>query len=197
MIKRIIFFIFIISFVCACSKHDNKLCKTVLFFDSTISHVQEKKLIRDSIVINHFSNDSIVFLKYYDGDFAQFNYFYKNDKLFEKRLKGSFGNDFLGIDSILTFSKKDTTFLYHYNRFLVMVTDYSYADCIYIIKNKGNEYITIKQSTIDTTYKEIFFYDKNFNIYKYINTWKGNKYVYIKKKSDLQFLSPSAHRSVQ
>jgi hypothetical protein len=154
----------------------------VLSFDSTVSHVEEDKLIRDSIVINYYSRDSILLLKYYDGDYTLYRYFYKDNEVFEKRIKENLWDGFLGIDSILTFSKKDTLFLYRYNLFIVMVTDYGYADCIYTIKQERNEYMTIKQSTIDTTYKEILFYDKNYNIYKFVNTWKNNRYIYVKKE---------------
>ena len=182
MSLRIMLFIFTIALLCSCNKQNNEFSITVLSFDSTTSHVQEEKLIRDSIVINYYSKDSILLLKYYDGDYTRYNYFYKDDELFEKRIKANLWEGFLGIDSILTFSKKDTVFSYHYNRLIVMVTDYGYADCIYMIEQKGNEYKTIKQSAIDTTYKEIFFYDKDYNIYKYINIWQDNEYVYMKKE---------------
>ncbi|GHT70539.1 hypothetical protein FACS1894155_12880 [Bacteroidia bacterium] len=78
--------------------------------------------------------------------------------------------------------RKDTSFVYKsaYN-FIPIVQSYSYADCQYNIRKVGDEYRSIKKSLIDTTYKEIFFYDKDYRIYKFINTWKDNRYVYVKK----------------
>ena len=180
MKNKIVLLILVIILVGSCNKQNKELSKMVLLFDSNMSHVQEKRLIRDSIVINHYPKDSILFLKYCDGDYTLYHYFYKDNEVFEKRFRGNLWDS--GIDSILTFSKKDTVFLYHYNRFLVMVTDYGYADCTYTIQHEGNIHMTIKQSAIDATYKEIFFYDKDYNIYKYINTWSENEYVYVKKK---------------
>ena len=168
---------------CSCNKQNDKFSKTILSFDSTISHVQEKSLIRDSIVIQYYNNDSILLLKYSNGDYKRSHFFYMNDVFLERRRRTTEVGEFLGIDSILTFSKKDTIFEYKSaRRFIPIVQDYGYADGIYTIQHEGNEYKTIKQSVIDTTYKEIFFYDKDYNIYKYVNTWKGNKCVYIKKK---------------
>lgn len=64
---------------------------------------------------------------------------------------------------------------------MVTLIDISLFDSQYNIAKEGNNYKSIKQSLIDTTYKEIIFYDKDYRIYKYINTWKGEKCVYMKK----------------
>ena len=179
IILKYFFFMLIIAFY-SCKNLDKTI---VLNFDSDLSAVYEKKLIRDSIVIYYYSNDSMLLLKYFNGDYKQSQYFKKDNDFYERRISVTENREFRGIDSILTFSKKDTVFKYNSARsFLITVLDYSYADCIYNIIHERNEYMTIKQSAIDTTYKEIFFYDKNYNIFKYINTWKDNQCVYVRKK---------------
>ena len=187
MDKRIykigVFFLLIIALY-SCKNHEKTV---ILSYDEKLSTIYDKSLIRDSIIIHYYTNDSILLLKYSNGDYKQSLYFRMDDVFFEKRTSVTEVGEFVGIDSILTFSKKDTIFEYKSaRRFIPLLQDYSYADCIYTIKHEGNEYRTIKQSTLqqstfDTTYKEIFFYDKDYNIYKYINTWKDNECVYVKK----------------
>jgi len=156
---------------------------TVLKYDSDLSTVYEKRLIRDSIVIHYYSTDSILLLKYSNGDYKQSVYFKMGNAFFERRISVSEIGEFVRIDSVLTFSKSDTVFGYKSARkFIPTVLDLSYADCIYTIKHESNGYMSIKQSVIDTTYKEIYFYDMNYNIFKYINTWKDNKCVYVRKE---------------
>ena len=133
-LHKILFFPFTIALFCSCNKQNNEFSKTVLSFDSTTSHVQEEKLIRDSIVINYYSKDSIVFLKYSNGDYKQWRFFNMNNVFFERRQRYTEVGKFLGIDSILTFSKTDTIFEYKSaRRFVPLVQMYSYADCIYTI----------------------------------------------------------------
>jgi hypothetical protein len=88
--------------------------------------------------------------------------------------------DYLGIDTILTFAQKDTTFIYKSKRddAIVLFVDLSLFDSKYTISKDGNNYKTVKQSLADSTYKEIIFYDKNYRIYKFINTWQGYECVY-------------------
>jgi len=173
------FFMLVIMFY-SCKNHDKTI---VLNFDTELSTVHEKSLIRDSIVINYYSDDSILLLKYSNGDFKQSYYFRMNNVFFERRISLTDIGKFVRIDSILTFSKNDTVFEYKSAReFIPIVQVFSYADCVYTIKRENNIYMSIKQSVIDTTYKEIYFYDKNYNIYKYINTWKDNQCVYVRKK---------------
>ncbi len=91
--------------------------------------------------------------------------------------------EYLGMDTILSFYKSDTTFVYHSAfDFILLVFYYSYADCQYKILKEKNAYKSIKTSLIDTTYREIFYYDKDYYIYKFINTYKDNYCVYVKKE---------------
>ena len=129
--------------------------------------------------------DSLLFITYSEGKpCRKSTYFYSNNRLFEKRwtLIPEF-TGFIKLDTILTFSKVDTSFLYKSGMsFIPTFLDYEKADCIYITRKIGNEYLLIKQSTVETSFKEMFFYDENYNISKYIHSWKNNRYVYVKKK---------------
>jgi len=176
-------FIVILSFLFfSCNKQRDKELSYILLFNPESSNVIEKSLILDSILIKNYSNDSILFSKYSNGRYIESFYFNSNGEFWEERIKGNDYGKFLGIDSILTFSKKDTTFMYKSVReFIVLVPELSLASCKYSILKEGNEFKTIKQSLVDTTYKEFFYYDKDYRIYKFVNTWKDNTCVYVKK----------------
>lgn len=177
------FFILLIFLLVSCNHHNNnKESSCVLIFSPENSNVMEKSLLFDSILIKNYYNDSILISKYSNGKPIEAIFFNNNGSLWEKRYKCNDFGEFLGIDSILTFSKQDATFFYKSERvFIPIVWQYSFADCLYSIGKIGNEYITTKQSFVDTSYKEIFYYDKDYDIYKFINTWKNNKCVYVKR----------------
>ncbi|GHT00795.1 hypothetical protein FACS189421_13230 [Bacteroidia bacterium] len=132
----------------------------------------------------YYDKDSILIKNYYNGHYYQNVYFNREDNFFEKRYVTNLPEDIFEVDTILSFSKKDTTFIYKSNRddFIVTLIDLSLFNSHYIIQGENNNYTLIKQSLVDSTYKEIFFYDKNYHIYKYVNTWKDNKCVYVKKE---------------
>lgn len=166
----------------SCNNHCNKESPYVLIFSPENSNVIKKSLLFDSIFINNYDNDSVLISKYSNGKPINAIFFNNNGNLCEKRYRCNDLGEFLGIDSILTFSKKHYTFSYKSERiFIPIVWQYSFADCLYSIDKIGNEYITTKQSLVDTSYKEIFYYDEDYNIYKFINTWNNNKCVYIKR----------------
>jgi len=177
------FFLAILSlFLFSCDKQRDKELSYILLLSPESSTVIEKSLIRDSILIKTYFNDSILISKYSNGKPTETMFFNNNDSFWEKRYRSNDFGEILGFDSILTFSKRDTVFLYKSAReFIPIVQDYSFADCQYSIRKIGNEYKTTKQSLIDSTYKEIFFYNKDYKIYKFINTWKNNKCVYVRK----------------
>lgn len=184
--KNIIYLLSILFFVfsLSCSKKQkNKMYAYTLYFD-TISSTISKPFFKDSINIMCYGHDSIVMKSYYKENFYENVYFYRNNNLFEKRYISNQPGNYFGIDTILTFSiTKDTTFIYKSKRddFMVTLIDISLFNSKYSIVKNSNNYKSIKQSLIDTTYKEIIFYDKNYNIYKYVNTWKENRCVYTKK----------------
>ena len=180
---KTLFFVMIGLFTLSCNNKLSKETSYVLYYEPDSSHVLKKSLIRDSIIIEYYQKDSMLFLKYSNGDYKENLFFLHNGNLVERHYRGNDFGEILGIDSIITFSTKDTSFFYKSAlEFIPIVLAYSFADCRYIIKKQGEEYVTVKQSTIDTTYKEIFFYDKDFNIHKYINTYKDNYCVYIRKE---------------
>ncbi|BEG99243.1 hypothetical protein [Bacteroides sedimenti] len=153
--------------------------RSVLVFDVDSSSC-EKPFFRDSLLIIYYDEDSLLIKNFYKGNYYQNIYFNSDDAFFEKRFVSNLPENIFGIDTILTFSKKDTSFIYKSKRddFLVTLIDVSLFDGKYSILRDGDNYKTIKQSMVDTTYKEIFFYDKDYRIYKFINTWKNMKCVY-------------------
>lgn len=176
------FFVLLMFLLVSCNKQSNKEFSYVLIFSPENSNVIKKSLLFDSIFIKNYYNDSILISRYSNAKPIEAIFFNDNGSFWEKRYRCNDLGEFLGIDSILTFSKKDATFFYKSERvFIPIIWQYSFADCLYSISKVGNEYITTKQSLVDTSYKEIFYYDKDYNIYKFINIWKNNKCVYIKR----------------
>ena len=99
---------------------------------------------------------------------------------FEIRKKGWKDDNFLGYDSILTLSKKDTSFV-HYNSYLKPgpIIFFSFCNSKYIIKKIDERtFLSIKQSLIDTTYFEKIYYDDKYHIYKFEYSFQKNKVIY-------------------
>lgn len=160
----------------SCNNNDSR--KSVLVLAPHLSIVEDDKFILDSLLVFHYK-DSIVFMKYSNNKYFE-SVFMKNQNSFSE-IRGRYSDtgEYFGIDTILTFSRKDTCFTYKSAyEFVPIVLSLSYADCNYIVKKTGENFVTIKQSLVDTTYKEIFFYDRNFDIYKFVNTWRSNEIVY-------------------
>lgn len=179
--KKYLLFFLILFLILSCNIK-NKEYTSTLCFDPVNSTI-DKPFFQDSIKTTYYANDSIVIKNYYKNSYYESLYFNSNDSFFEKRFVSNLLANFFGIDTIFTFSTKDTTFIYKSKRddFIVTLIDLSLFDSKYNIAKEGNSYKTIKQSLIDTTYKEIFFYDEHYRIYKYINTWKGDRCIYVKK----------------
>ena len=171
--------IVLLLFSCGNSKETSKY---TLMINPDLSNITEKRLVRDSIVIKTYGLDSILFINYGDGRIGrEFMYFYNNNDLYERRYTfapGVYGKR----DTILAFSKTDTSFHKPGVDIIISVLDYSFGDCRYTIKKNKNGYMSIKQSTINTAYKEIYFYDENYTINRYILVWKDNRYVYERKR---------------
>jgi hypothetical protein len=164
----------------------NKFCassETELLLDSINSQIEDGRFILHKIIIKR-NKDSILIERFYGENNVLSSTFLKSDDVFfEYRIRGNKTDIELGMDSILTFSIKDTTCIYNSEiEFTPTVFDYTLADCKYKIRKNGNECMTIKQSLIDSTYKEIFFYDKSYNIHKFINLYKNNKCIYTTSK---------------
>ncbi|MDR0575279.1 MAG: hypothetical protein LBG96_14885 [Tannerella sp.] len=182
--KYILFIISFIFLLQSCNRQIEKEITCALSFDPNNSSVN-KPFFRDSILITYYKKDSILIKNYFNGTYYQNIYFNCGNKFFEKRYVSDLPSQIFEIDTVLTFAKEDTFLIYKSKRddFIVTLIDLSLIDGRYIIQKDGNNYKTIKQSLIDTTYKEIFFYDKNYRIYKFVNTWKNNNSVYILSSS--------------
>jgi hypothetical protein len=144
----------------------------------------DKPFFSDSFLITNYNKDSIIIKNYYKGSYFQYTYFWKNNDFYEERHIVNYPEQIFEIDTILTFSHKDTAFLYHSNRddFIVTLVDLSLFNSKYTILQDRKGYRTIKQSLVDTTYTEIFYYDQNYDIYKFVNTWRDNKCIYVRKE---------------
>ncbi|MDR3046361.1 MAG: hypothetical protein LBU51_01950 [Bacteroidales bacterium] len=180
MNMRHFFIITVVLLLFSCSKQNDNRCLTLLLDPKSSEYTDDRFLI-DSI--NVIYDDSLKIIRH-TGDYQFESRFHQDENgIYEIRERCNEELDCFGTDTILTFYKSDTTFIYHSAyKFIPLVFFYTLADCKYEIISIDNNYKTIKQSIIDTTYKEIFFYDKNYHIYKYVNTWKDNKCVYIKKE---------------
>jgi hypothetical protein len=166
------------------------ISKTILEYDSSFSKLTDKKFKYDSLFIDRKSNDSIIINRYLGGEDYYSTFLLKENIFYEHRIVPQLiieNETKTSITLIPTFLQRDTIFDYfpEDDFFPVFVNDLSFDKCKYQINKNHNEFITFKQSLIDTTYSEIYYYDQYFNIYKYINTWKNNKCVYVKKNMAL------------
>ncbi|GEM_PF-1807264 len=154
-----------------------------LIIDNIKSTIHDKRFELDSITFL-YTVDSVFMYKYLPTRYFQTSFYSHKDNVYEYRdIYDDLGGKYLGKDSILTFSIKDTSFVYYSTiEFISTTIDYPYSDCRYEIKKiDDNSYVTTKQSLIDTTYQEIYYYDKNFRIFKFINSYRENICVYTSK----------------
>ena len=181
MKRRFFSITIIILLLFSCCKPKVSSTDITLFLDTIESQYTDDRFLIDRIYIEYSDSMSIT---RYTGDYQfKSQYYKKADGIYEVRERWKEGFEYLGIDTILTFCKFDTTFIYNsaYD-FIPIVFQYTLADAKYNIVKESGTYKTVKQSLIDTTYTETYFYDDNFNIYKFINTWQDNKCVYAKRK---------------
>lgn len=177
-IETILFFL--ILFVCSCNKQVSN-DRILLVLNEQNSDYPEKKFQMDSITFIY--SDSIYMFRY-EGDYTYKSVFFeKNGNLYELRDRFSeIPNESYGVDTILTFSKRDTTFIFKSEfEFIPLVFYYTMADNKYSISKENDLFVTIKKSLVDSTYTEKFYYDENFKIKKFINTYKDNTCTYIPK----------------
>lgn len=168
-------------FVHSCNGHTNIDNKISLYFDRSESTIIDERFNLDSIGFQYSKDSIILYIRQLELPF-----FKKHGNIYELREAYRDMIDYERTDSILTFSTKDTTFTYGSvidGDFIPNAFDYSLADCKYEIKKIGNNsYVTTKQSLVDTTFKEIYYYDKEYQITKFVNTYKGNICIYTPKK---------------
>ena len=169
----------VFQFSCT-NRHDGEPVINTLRFDAA-SSTNDKPFFRDSLVITYFQDDSLVVSLYDNSIFHVDCYYYRFDNmLFEERYVSNLPKSYFGVDMILSFCTHDTTFLYKSKRddMIVTLIDLSFHSSRYTIVKEGKWYKTIKQSLIDTTYSEIFYYDKDFRINKFLTSWRGDTSVY-------------------
>jgi hypothetical protein len=182
-------FIYILFLSVICMACNSDIEKYSLICDKSVSSIVDDKFMYDSMFVSVYNADSIIISRYLgsEGFSLKSKFIKENGNFYELRLgpqiveEGKENDTY--ITHIITFSLKDTVFEYcpkdDYTS--IFVFNLGYDRCKYEIKKQNdNEYITIKQSLIDTTYREIYFYDRNYILTKYINTWRENKCVYLK-----------------
>ncbi len=178
----IVFYIFLLIIGCNKRKNLNNAQEIILLLDSTESIINNPKMRIDIDKIVFTYNDSIVMSRHYGESVLQSIFFKMDDNYYEKRITRTMLGEYTGIDSILTLTQKDTSFVYYSGiEFFALVMQLTLSDCQYEISHHNQGYMTSKRSLYDTAYQEIFFYDKNYLIDKFVNTFKDNKYVYVKK----------------
>lgn len=179
-IMRLIFFPVVILSLFSCNKSNIGHTDITLVLDKKESQYNDERFLIDSIFIEY--NDSIKITRYTGNYQFQSIYHKKENGIYEIRERCNEELECFGADTILTFYKSDTTFIYDsaYD-FMSTVFQYTLGNSKYNFKHTGNIYETVKQSLIDTTYTETFLYDDNFIINKFINTWQENRCVYVRE----------------
>jgi len=185
MIYRYIIIIILIFGTLSCKE---KLHKTTLFFSSKESVINNKKNILDSIVISR--TESKILIRQYrgSGNYLEISLIRFNNGFSELRKKfnglvdtetDKIKTNLIPVDTLPTFYKIDTFFTYKSERnFYHSIMDLSLGNARYKIKKNKDTFMFIKKSTIDSSYEEEYYYDKNFNIIKYIVKYRGNIYIY-------------------
>lgn len=172
---KLILFLLLFSFVFSCK--EDKISRYRFVLDKSQSHISNDKFILDSIIIIY--GDSIYLRKYNNGDYLMKIFYIHDNSIYERRLSCNDSGEDCKYDSILTFDQQDTIFEYKSLRELYLTTiDMSYGSSFYKITNIDNMCITEIQSMYDSTYKEIYYYDKNYNVIKIKNLFKDNICVY-------------------
>lgn len=170
-----LFIIVIIGFV-SCT---NKTYNVRLAVDTENSMIVEPLFAYDSIIVKN-SKDSIAFIKYSNGRPFITSLFKRDSDFYEIRKTQhlSLGADSLSIDTLITLSKRNIS--YDFERGLISLTAFGlqYGSMHYEFTKESDMYKTLKRSFQDSTYTEVFYYDNNYRILKFVNTWRDNKIVY-------------------
>ena len=169
-------FITLLLTLVSCNKRVENRSVT-LTLDASESTYTDKRFLIDSIRIIY--GDSI-HIQRYTGDYGyESHFFVQGDKVFEVRERCNEELECFGNDTILTFGKSDTTFIYKsaYD-FISIVFQYTLTDNKYSIGKDGIMFVTTKQSLVDSTYTEKYYYDESLLISKFVNTYKDNVCVY-------------------
>jgi hypothetical protein len=180
----IILIILILGTISCKKKQQN----TMILLFSKESVINDKWYKLDSIVINK-SNSKILMRQYRGGgNYLEITFIRFNNGFSEirKRFYGLIRDEtdrvksnLMPIDTLPVLSKRDTDFTFSCNRnFYHSTMDLSLGDARYKIEKRKNTYVSSRTSTIDSTYKEEYYYDSNFNITKFIVKYGGNICIY-------------------
>jgi hypothetical protein len=159
--------------------------KVKLVTDKENSIIENYLFLYDSIIINNYY-DSIKFIKYSNAKpisttlYKLDNAFYEIKDVYKMNIH--LPELYLRTDTLITFSKSDTSNIFQNDMFIPIATMLQYSSMNYNITKENNMYKTFKRSLNDTTYTEIFYYDKNYIVSEFINTWQNNKIVYSRAK---------------
>lgn len=153
---------------------------TSFYLDERESKIINYPFTFDSIKV--YYDDSIVIRKYKSNNINE-TILKKNKIGMEEHRtinKDFFDDMYIRTDTLLILSNKDTSYTHYFiTDNLYLVSSYSYTSCIYTFTMVDEwKRKTVKQSLIDTTYSEIYYYDKNYQISSIINTWGDNTCVY-------------------
>jgi hypothetical protein len=160
--------------------------KTLLLFSQKESVICDQRFVLDSIII--IETKTTMLMRQYSGrgGYLESKYIKTNNSFSELR-EGFHGNIEEGksidksiqIDTLPVFSINDTFFTYKSKRKYYPTTiDLSLGDAQYKVAKQGNTYVSSRHSMIDSLYNEYYYYNKNFDIYKYIAKFRGNICVY-------------------
>ena len=177
MKKNIGSFLYLLVFCCfiGCSY---KYSKNKLLIDAENSLVMDSLFVYDSIIIKN-QVDTIKFIKYSNGRPFVMDLVLIDSNFYEiRQIRHIVMIDSILMDTLITLSKKDTSIYYPHEKFTASAWDLQYGRMRYKFIKEDNIYKTVKQSMQDSTYFEILYYDDNFDIFKFTNSWRENKIVY-------------------
>jgi len=181
------FHVAIIAIVIICSlscKEQEK--KTILLFSQKESVISDQRFVLDSIII--IKTKTTMSMRQYRGRgaYLEIEFIKTNNNFSElrERFRGliQVGKPIdkpVHVDTLPIFSINDTFFIYKSKRdFYHSIIDLSLGDAQYKVVKQGDTYVSSRQSMIDSLYNEYYYYNKKFDITKYIVKYRKNLYVY-------------------
>ena len=154
--------------------------RVTLMLNQSESIIEDSRFVFDSITFV-YSRDTIWKYRYWPRRFFENPTIKIDDKFCEViNIRSYIDNTITRKDTMMMFTLRDTSYVYKIkNKSIATVLDLAYADCIfYFKKDESGNRMTLKQSLIESTYKEIYYYDENYRVFKYVNTYKGNVCIY-------------------
>ena len=182
---QITIIIFLILGIISCKE---KQQKTLLKISTKESVNIDKKFLLDSIVI--LRTEKNIIIRQYRGRGNNMKIILikgnKGFSEFRQRFYGLVANDederkaqLMPVDTLPIFYIGDTIFTFKCNRnFYHSTMDLSLGDAQYKIEKNGNTNVSSRKSIIDTSYEEAYYYDVDYNIFKFIVKLRGSVYIY-------------------